>query len=99
MTRIYLREWQGPLGTEGKDICFAANTENKWHISESSWGPVGEGIYGRWDNEEWLNIPEGSKNTVAEIALGFAFRGEELTLGSLERELKARGAEFKKGAY
>jgi hypothetical protein len=44
MTRIYLREWQGRLGTEGNDICFDANTENKWHISESSWGPVGEAI-------------------------------------------------------
>jgi hypothetical protein len=99
MTRIYLRELQGPLGTEGMDLCFDVNTENKWYISESSWGPVGEAIYARWDNEEWLDIPEGSKNAVAEIALGFAFRGENMTLGSLERELKARGAEYKTGAY
>jgi hypothetical protein len=31
--------------------------------------------------------------------LGFAFRGEELTLWSLQRELNAKGAEYEKGAY
>lgn len=90
-------------GTEKRWVYLTRQEENKWRIHETNSGPLGLKMFGKEDNEWWIDIQDENLlqffSVITEYSFSRQTKNESMTLSSLKTILTSKGISFDGGTW